>query len=249
MLRARLGALLPVAVRRRLRPVVMPVLYRLEQPRMEWLYARLVGPGDTAFDIGAAEGYHTEVLAGLGARVVAVEPRPEAVAVLRRRFAGQEAVTVVEAGVGATRGTRQLHLCDGDPELSTFAVDGWRRHRYRGRRWDPAGEVPMTTVADLAARHGRPRFVKVDVEGLEAEVLAGLDALPETLSFEFVAGQSTAVRACVARLAALGPVGFDLSLFRRYRLHHGQWLDGERLVTVVEALPLSACGDVYARRS
>ena len=35
-------------------------------------------------------------------------------------------------------------------------------------------EVPVRTVDDLIAQHGLPAFVKIDVEGFEANVLAGL---------------------------------------------------------------------------
>lgn len=248
MLRARLGELLPAPLRRLLRPVVAPLLYRLERPRTTRLYATLIGPGDTAFDVGAAEGYHSDVLRRLGARVVAVEPRSEAATVLRRRFARTPSVSIVEAAASAAPGTAALHACPDDPELATIDLAGRLRGRYRGRRWRPAVAVPVTTLAALAAEYGRPRFVKIDVEGVEKEVLAGLDRLPETLSFEFLAEELDAVRACVARLAELGPVRFDLSLYRRFRFHCGRWLQGDELVDVLCSLPENACGDVYARR-
>ena len=41
-------------------------------------------------------------------------------------------------------------------------------------RWDAAETVPVTTLDALIAEHGPPRFVKIDVEGHEAEVLRGL---------------------------------------------------------------------------
>jgi 23S rRNA (adenine-N6)-dimethyltransferase len=55
-----------------------------------------VRPGELVVDLGAGHGALTAPLAAAGARVVAVELHGRALAVLRDRFAGEEAVTVVD---------------------------------------------------------------------------------------------------------------------------------------------------------
>ncbi len=59
--------------------------------------ASAAGPGRLVLDLGAGHGALTLPLAATGARVVAVERDPRLAARLRRRLAGQAAVTVVEA--------------------------------------------------------------------------------------------------------------------------------------------------------
>ena len=44
-------------------------------------------------------------------------------------------------------------------------------------RWDAETEVEVTTLDAVIAREGRPRFIKIDVEGAEYTVLTGLGLL------------------------------------------------------------------------
>ena len=77
-------------------------------------------------------------------------------------------------------------------------------------RWDASEPVEITTLDALIATHGLPRFVKIDVEGFEPQVLAGLTAAPPWVAFEYLPAALDSAQACVARLAALGPYAFSL---------------------------------------
>ena len=140
---------------------------------------------------------------------------PTAPACCAPSSAGREAVTVVESAVGATDGRLQLTINERHPTLST-AADGWREERERDPRfanirWNHTVTVACTTLDGLIARFGEPAFVKVDVEGSEPDVLAGLGQPLASLSFEYLPGALDAVRACVARLASLGRYRYNWS--------------------------------------
>ena len=107
----------------------------------------------------------------------------------------------------------------------------------------------MTTLDALVEHHGVPAFVKIDVEGYEAEVLAGLSAPLPCLSFEITTIQRTVAVACIERLAALGRYVFNLSLGEDHVLRHDRWLPPEEMARVIAALPDTAnSGDVFAKR-
>jgi len=178
------------------------------QRELRELYRPFVSPGDLVFDVGAHLGDRTAAFAALGARVVALEPEPMTARWLRRLVGGKEGVTILEEAVGPEAGTARLAVSRATPTLSTLA-DGWRERvpeenpGFADVRWEERVEVPVTTLDRLVERFGEPAFVKVDVEGFEADVLAGLGHPPPALSFEFVGGALDVAVACVDRLEAL----------------------------------------------
>ncbi|WAP70025.1 FkbM family methyltransferase [Jiella pelagia] len=234
-------------------------VYRLDRRHRKSL-ARFantfVRPGDLVFDIGAHVGDRTAAFAGIGARVVAVEAQPRLARLLRWQFKRSRQVTVVGAAVGRTAGTLTLRLNTQNPTVASasdgfVAAAGAGAAGWEGQVWDETITVDCTTLDELTARFGRPAFVKIDVEGFEAEVLAGLlpKNAPDALSFEFVTmDRAPAVRA-LEEAVRLGYAGFDVSLGESHA-----WVFRERQpVEVIEAylrdLPEAAnSGDVYCWR-
>ena len=107
--------------------------------------------------------------------------------------------------------------------------------------------MPCLTLDRLIHDHGRPAFLKIDVEGFEDRVLMGLSRPVPALSFEFTTIAREAAERCISRLAALGPYGFDIALGETQRLTFGRWLPAEELAAHLAALPHEAnSGDVYA---
>ena len=146
--------------------------------RLTRFYEQFLSPGDLAFDLGAHVGNRVRVFRRLGARVVAVEPQPDLVTVLRLLYGRDPAVRLESCGVAATTGTSTLHLSSRTPTVSSFA-GSWIDEvstdpGFRRVRWDQALPMRMTTLDELIARHGEPQFCKIDVEGFEHEVLSGL---------------------------------------------------------------------------
>ena len=62
--------------------------------RMEAFYRQFLSPGDLAFDIGSHVGNRIRTFRRLGARIVAVEPQPDFVALLRLLYGRDPGVTL-----------------------------------------------------------------------------------------------------------------------------------------------------------
>jgi FkbM family methyltransferase len=214
-------------------------------------YARFVAHGDLVFDIGSHVGDRVAAFRRLGARVVAVEPQPALAKTLRFLYGRDTAVTVVEGAVGREAGTVALQLNLDNPTVSTaseaFIAASHGAPGWEGQQWTRTVEVPVTTLDALIARHGAPRFIKIDVEGYEAEVLGGLAAPVPALSFEFTTIQRDVARACVARCAAIGYRAFEASLGESLAFEHGRKLDATEITDWLTGLPAAAnSGDIYA---
>ncbi len=214
-------------------------------------YARFVARGDLVFDIGSHVGDRVAAFRRLGARVVAVEPQPVLARMLRLLYFRDTAVTVVESAVGRETGAVMLKLNIDNPTVSTaseaFIAASHGAPGWEGQQWTRIVDVPVTTLDVLIACHGAPRFIKIDVEGYEAEVLAGLAAPVPALSFEFTTIQRDVASACIARCAAIGYRMFEASLGESLAFVHGRKLGAAEMTDWLVGLPASAnSGDIYA---
>jgi FkbM family methyltransferase len=165
-------------------------------------------------DIGANYGTHSLLMAAHGVPTIAFEPLPECVA-YARRLAGENEVDVrfVNAALGEQPGTLEFAYPARDTWLATALVSDDDPELVRT-------SAPVFTLDDFADEtKGKRLLIKIDVEGLEAAVLAGggrvLDQQP-TIVFESNPGADR--RATWNALAAKAYAVAALELNRRIPL-------------------------------
>ena len=177
-------------------------------------------PGDVFIDIGANIGYFSVLAAqivGTRGRVIAFEPHSDA----RERLD----LLVQRNEVNAVVDIVPIALAEADGDAAFFVEDGMTAHSTieptlspmrHVAAFRPAGVVPVTTLDGWIAGHpglaGRVRCIKIDVEGAEARVLAGMTAMLRSRSLTILCETATASPADRA-LAAAG--------FERKRIEPG----------------------------
>ncbi|WP_166262060.1 FkbM family methyltransferase [Marinobacter salicampi] len=231
------------------------VIYRRpgRQTALRRLYSEFVRPGDLVFDIGAHLGDRSSAFAALGARVIAVEPQPVLLRWLQRLTRHRAGILCLPLAVGRAPGTAELALSLRNPTVASLD-SSWREHQrttnpgFRHVRWQDSVTVTVTTLDELIREYGRPSFCKIDVEGFEVEVLAGLSQPLPALSFEFVNGSLDQAETCLDELARLGHYQFNVIAGEQRRFIWPAWRDSDSLRQWLEAgADGIASGDIYCR--
>jgi FkbM family methyltransferase len=127
---------------------------------------------ELVFDIGLHNGDDTAYYLYLGYDVVGVEANPLLAEQCCLRFKDeieQGRVTVVNAGVLKEPGEFTFYRSLHDDGWSSF-------HPEKGRKqteWEEL-KIPCVTTQQLITKYGKPRFMKVDIEGADIEALHSL---------------------------------------------------------------------------
>jgi len=217
------------------------------------LYGDFVPRGGLVFDIGAHVGDRVKAFRALGARVVALEPQKPLYRILNVLHGFDRKVTLIRSAAGRAVGEATFQINSANPTVSTLSeefvaaskgAEGWE-----GQVWDRTETVAVTTLDTLIEGYGMPDFIKIDVEGFEAEIIDGLSHPVAALSFEIVTMSKAAGLAALDAAVSKGFDRFRMSLGESHTWS-GSWTGAVEMRRIIHNLPAAAnSGDVYAKRT
>jgi FkbM family methyltransferase len=215
-------------------------------------YSSFIEKNDIVFDIGANMGNRVEAFVAIGAKVIALEPQRKCVGYLNKRFAGDD-VKVIAKGVGSKEEIKDFFVSDVST-LSTFSED-WmntvKESRFKDHQWNKVEQIQITTLDALINEYGKPKFIKIDVEGFEAEVLKGLTNTIDYICFEYAVPEfKSRLIECMNVLNNISnAVVFNFMAGEEMQFKLDEWISYREMLSMIDSNKFQSAnyGDIYAR--
>lgn len=222
----------------------------IRQAQLRRFYGELLSPGDLVIDVGAHVGSRSRAMRRAGARVIAVEPQQPFAGFLARTLPRD--VVLVRQALGPAESVARMAVSSLHPTVSSlsqdFSAEAARSPGFAHVRWDQSQEVQVITLDRLIADHGVPAFLKIDVEGFEDRVLAGLSQPVPMLSVEYLPGFRDRTLRVLEQLARLGDYRFNPVAGEAGGFLWSEWRDAGAVRDWLAVQPPDArSGDLYAR--
>ena len=231
--------------------IVVPEDDKTEVELRKAFYAQFINPGDVCFDVGANAGNRITPILELKAKVIAVEPQESCQAILKKKFGNR--ITLVCNGLGEKEEIKEFYIADASTisSFSTEWIESVKKDRFKDHKWNTVQKIRMTTLDKLIEKYGMPKFIKIDVEGYELEVLKGLHSSVPYLSYEYTTPEQTdKAIACMDYLAALNPgILCNYSIGESMDLEMDKWVCRDEMFAIINSPEFiaSGFGDIYIR--
>jgi FkbM family methyltransferase len=221
-----------------------------ESKKRGTFYRNLFSKNDLVFDIGANHGNRTSIFLQLEGKVVSIEPNPKLAKKLSKKYPKTK---VVQKAIGSKIGKIDLYINESDV-LSTTSKEWMSKISESNRFGEVANqfnkkvEVELTTLEVLFQEYGIPKFIKIDTEGLELEIIKTLkDSQVYCLSFEFAIPETNEdMILAIEHLDSIGYKNFNLSVAESMEFITNKKMSTEKIITLLKNMPEMTWGDIYA---
>lgn len=139
------------------------------------------------FDVGANRGHKSVIFSKLSRKVISFEPSEKLYLFLKERFKNTN-VAVYNCALGSENTETELYIVEDNEAYNSL------NKKHFETTTASRGIATMNTVKhqkikvrvleDFIKKNGVPKYIKIDVEGYEYEVIQGLKTAVALLSFE-----------------------------------------------------------------
>jgi FkbM family methyltransferase len=212
-------------------------------------YNQFLNVGDLVFDVGANFGNRIVPFLNIGCDVIAVEPQQKCYEFLEKKFGNK--IRIVKKGLSDKEEIKEFYISNAST-ISTFSkewLDKVKDGRFKYYEWNKVEKIEMTTLDLLIHQYGSPKFIKIDVEGYELEVIKGLSNKIEYISIEYnVPENINNTILCINHLYEISKnIKFNYSVGETMNFALMKWLDKEEMLSLINSKEFisTSFGDIY----
>jgi FkbM family methyltransferase len=144
----------------------------------------------TILDVGANRGQFALAARAAcpGAAIFSFEPLQEPAEVFQRVFAGDRAVRLHQVAIGEAASDAVIHVSQSDDSSSLLPISELQTALFPNTGEKETRQVQIRRLPDVvrAAEITQPALLKIDVQGYEKEVLAGVGSLIQAFAWIYV---------------------------------------------------------------
>lgn len=204
----------------------------------------IIKKGDLVFDVGANVGNKSKEYLTMGASVIAFEPQFECYQELKKLPIDCENIAL-----GEKKGIENLFISETNTlsSMSEDYISAVKQERFKDNMWGGAYTVQTDTLDNMVDKYGTPKYIKIDVEGYELNVLKGLTKPIEYISVEFTPEFISETIKCIDYLpkSLYNYISQENDYFTFIR-----WLERDEMVAFLQSITDHKIefGDVYIHR-
>lgn len=193
------------------------------------------------FDVGLNVGNKSEAFLERGAKVVGFEPQKECFIKAVDRLSKFDNFTAENVALSNKNGKSEIYISDAHTltSMSKKFIQTVSGTRFSNHVWRDYNEkITTTTLDNMITKYGKPKYIKIDVEGYEFEVLQGLSQPIEYISIEYTPELYQNAELCINYLDQLYKKQCLYNYIYRENDHYmfSEWLDTTQIQTYLSSV-------------
>lgn len=218
------------------------------------IFENIIKRGDLVFDVGSNMGEKSEIFIGLGSKVIGFEPQRECYTSTLSKFNGNPNFIGENVGLDKKVGKETIYIASYHTisSMSEKFIEESKKERFADFNWDNKREIDTDTLDNMVSKYGKPKFIKIDVEGYELNVLEGLSDQIDYISVEFNPELCDVTISCIEYIDSLnnGNTSFNYGYRNDEDFKYDKWVSKGELIKYLESVNdfKFEFGDVYCKK-
>lgn len=205
------------------------------------------------YDVGCNIGNKTNEYLKEKTKVICFEPQPNCVNHLNGIFKNNENVVVEPIGLDNKVGESIIYEASHNTisSMSEEFIETVKKERFKDYQWSRQIKIKTDTLDNMITKHGKPTYIKIDVEGYELNVLQGLTTQIDFISIEYTPELKKSTLDCIEYVDKLnnGKSLFNYGYREDKEFKFDEWLNKEEIINYISSVNdyVFEFGDIYIK--